>query len=407
MAFGNSVDSQEVERALARVGACSDPLALISKLRRELPDELAREAALLHELRLRLAKSDLDPTLQFLNRKGLQQATAAPVAAFRAHRVKDLAPDSLIWDCTCGVGADSLAFTQAGLKVLSSDRDGPTLAHAACNLHANRQPTNCVQADALHPPLAPGAGTRIVLVDPDRRPRVEGMHAREGHTEHWAPPLATAVALAFTHRGGCIKLPPAMQLEHLPDLKGRPHQFQWISLAGQVRELALWTGLLAPGPLGQREAVVLSRKARPAAFSGVPEEVPPLSPDEANEIQWMAEPDPAIICAGLVGPLARRWGMRPLGPKLAFLGGSSCPDSPFLRAWRVKGVSSTDPKRVRTLLARHDIGPLTVKKRGHPDDASTLAKRFRGPGRVHGLLAVARLETGHLALLLEPTPAKR
>ena len=53
------------------------------------------------------------------------------------------------------------------------------------------------------------------------------------------------------------------------------------------------------------------------------------------------------------------------------------------------------------MLARHGVGPLTVMKRGHPDDAETLAGRFAGPGDRPGLLAVARTSAGHLALLLE------
>jgi hypothetical protein len=73
----------------------------------------------------------------------------------------------------------------------------------------------------------------------------------------------------------------------------------------------------------------------------------------------------------------------------------------MLRSWRVLETSALDPKRVRAMLRRHDVGPLTVKKRGHPDDAQTLARRFKGSGEKHGLLAVARLEKGHGALLLE------
>ena len=53
------------------------------------------------------------------------------------------------------------------------------------------------------------------------------------------------------------------------------------------------------------------------------------------------------------------------------------------------------------MLARHDIGPVEVLKRGHPDPAEVLAKRFRGRGERRGWLAVARLAKGHLGWLLE------
>ena len=52
------------------------------------------------------------------------------------------------------------------------------------------------------------------------------------------------------------------------------------------------------------------------------------------------------------------------------------------------------------MLARHGVGPLTVKKRGHPEDAARLAKRLRGKGERPGLLVITRLENGHHAYLV-------
>jgi hypothetical protein len=145
-----------------------------------------------------------------------------------------------------------------------------------------------------------------------------------------------------------------------------------------------------------------------ARLAGSPLEVSPLAPEEARSVAWLAEPDPAVIRAGLVGRLAAEQDLAPLGPGLAYLGGERRPSSPLLRAWRVLGTSALDRKRVRGLLREHDVGPLTVKKRGHPDSAQVLATRVAGPGSRPGLLAVARLARGHLALLLEaPSPTPR
>ncbi len=69
------------------------------------------------------------------------------------------------------------------------------------------------------------------------------------------------------------------------------------------------------------------------------------------------------------------------------------------------GAAPLDPKQVRRMLGALDIGPVTVKKRGHPDPAEALARRMAGPGTRHGLLAVVRLDTGHLALALGPEVA--
>ena len=85
----------------------------------------------------------------------------------------------------------------------------------------------------------------------------------------------------------------------------------------------------------------------------------------------------------------------------AVLVGAERPDSPLLRTWRVVEVESADPRRVRAMLARRGIGTVRVLKRGHPDTPEALERRFRGKGAGRGTLAVARLERGHAALLLE------
>ncbi len=393
MAFGNCLDSPQVERAIAELKGLHDPLAVASKLRASLPGDLARAVASLHELRHKAASRALDPALRFLTRKGLQQASAGPVAAHRAQHIAESMPDSLIWDCTAGLGADSLALIRRNLEVVTSDLDLQTLICAASNLASLVANTWILRADALHPPCRADA----LLIDPDRRP--EG--TREGHTESWSPPLRSCLALALKHRGACIKLPPGLDTNFLAGLETSPHNLQWISLGGELRELALWTGNLARDLGGLREALVLGPDGPLASLRGEPEELRSLDATQWKSVSWLSEPDPAVIGAGLVGPLARAQGLRPLGPRLAYLGGDHKPSSPLLRSWRVLGTSALDPKRVKALLRQHDVGPLTVKKRGHPDDAETLARRFRGAGKHPGLLAVARLERGHGALLLE------
>ena len=73
----------------------------------------------------------------------------------------------------------------------------------------------------------------------------------------------------------------------------------------------------------------------------------------------------------------------------------------MLTTWRVVETAPADARRVRSMLRRHGIGKLTVMKRGHPDDADTLARRFAGSGPRRGRVAVARTDRGHLVLLLE------
>ena len=54
------------------------------------------------------------------------------------------------------------------------------------------------------------------------------------------------------------------------------------------------------------------------------------------------------------------------------------------------------------MLADHDVGPLEIWKRGHPDPAEVLARRFRGRGSRRAILAIGRLEEGAPGLVAGP-----
>ena len=118
-------------------------------------------------------------------------------------------------------------------------------------------------------------------------------------------------------------------------------------------------------------------------------------------MRYIADPDPAIVRSGLLGLLASQQQLAPLAPRLGYLGGDQPPNSAFLRAFRVLDVVSLDRKKVRKMLREHDIGPIAVRKRGHPEPAEVLARKLRGDGARRGELLIARLDSGHRAYLVE------
>lgn len=388
----------EVAEALASIAPGLDELRRVEWLRRRLGPDLGRRVAQLDELRLRSRGRFDEGWLPFLEPKGCEQASAQRVAEDRAGVIFRLAGVSHIWDATCGIGADSLAAAQIGHSVIASDRGFEVLRYARANLAGARDRALVVQADLSRPP----ASAQVVLIDPDRRPSGK----RESDPRRWSPTLEAALAAAASFPGACIKLPPALDPAKLPEV-GRiaaPTRWSWTSLDGELREVTLWTGALASHGAAAsppREARLLRSSGPALALAAEPEDCPAHPPAVARAVAWLAEPDPAILRAGLLGNVANEIGFRPLDPRLAYLGGAEEPRSPWVRAWPVRGCVSLDRRQVRALLAAHDIGPITVKKRGHPEDADRLARRFAGPGSRRGLLAVARLEAGHVAYLLD------
>ena len=331
----------------------------------------------------------------------MAQASSHAVAAQRSKEIESRCGAGPIWDATSGIGADSLAVALNGRRVWSSDRDPRTLAFARANLEHGGLAAKCFVADATtHPLKELPAG---VLVDPDRRPGGR----RSLDPRRWSPTLEQSLRLADRVGAACLKLPPAFEANQLGDERAATTELTWLSWRGELAAVDAWCGSWAgqqssPG----REALAIDRNGTVARFAGQPEAVEPLAATEARAISWLANPDPALVRAGLLGTLAKREDMAPIAPSIGFLGGEQPARSGLLRCWRVLEAVSLDRKHIRRALGEHGIGPIQVLKRGHPDSAEVLARRFRGPGNKPGWLAVARLERGHLGFVLEAPVAE-
>ncbi len=388
-----------VEGALAALPDGLDALARAERLRRALGPERGRAAAELHELRDRARRRFPAGRLRYLTRKGLEQATPERVAAARARDILSRASRDLVLDATCGLGADSVELAVAGATVLSADRDARLASYARANLVAADCAPRVVVADADRPAVR----ADWLLVDPDRR--VDGR--RSMSPAEWSPTLARCVHLAEAFRGAAIKLPPAWDPSRHPELRPRDGRaaWEWVSLDGELVEAVLWLGDLAEGreEFGAR---LLDAGGADARVAGPREPLPPCDAHVAHDVRWIADPDPALLRAGQLERVARAAGLRPLAAEIAYLGGAARPaPAPGLRVFAVLGSAPLDAKRVRALLAEHDVGRLTVKKRGHADSAEALAARFSRKGGRRGTLVVARLADGHRAFLVEPAPA--
>ncbi len=398
----DSLISDEVELALSGLPDGVDLLRSITILGRCLAPDLARRAASLHELRSRARRRFPTLYLPYLNAKGLEQASAELVARSRARRIAALRPGARLLDATCSIGADALACALEGLRVIGADLDAESLAFARANFRHHNALGQFVRADAA----APAVRAELYLVDPDRR--VDGRRSLDPAA--WSPTLAASLAAATRFEGACLKLAPALDIELLRGaeaalLQGSlPREREWLSREGELAEVCLWTGSLVGESIGPDQRVATRIDASGAAhrLAGSPVERSPMSPSEAESAAFLADPDPAVIRSGLLGLVAEQEGLSPLAPRLGYLGGDRPSRSPFLRVFRVLGSAPLDRKRVRKMLREHEIGPVSVRKRGHQEPTEVLARRLRGDGPRRGDLIVARLDSGHRVYLVEP-----
>lgn len=416
------------------------PLSMgdIARLKKAFGPLVARFVSLQDELGRRAERRFPDLRIGFWTAKGLEQSTPAAVADYRAARFalefasargpQEGGATTLVWDACCGVGSDAVALLRSGCSVLATDWDADTARCAAANLRieldrmdAFRNHANALRCDLRHPPLqAPALARALVLLDPDRRP---GGEHREPHPERWAPSLSSTLALAYQARGACIKLPPSLDAT-ASGLDRPPPQrtaLEWISLDGEMKELAVWTGRLAArgGDADlddvarvERRATALVHGYGPASFTGGTPHKPLPDPCPLGDVQagkWLVELDPTLWQSELAGDFCHRHGLAPIETELRgmFLVGDAAPESPLTRSWPILEAVQADRKRVRAVLRQRGVGPITVKKRNHPKTSAQLEAEFKSDGEQPGLLAVFRVPSGSRALVLGPGGKRR
>ncbi len=162
-------------------------LRLIESLRRDLPREQAGAALELARLRKKaVGKFGDDAARLFFTRDALEQASDPLI---RRYRTREVFPNQHIVDACCGIGADSIAFAQAGGDVIGLDIDPLRVAMARLNAAALGVKATFEVADVREG--VPAAD--LIFFDPARRGD-DGKRIFD--VEHYQPPLSTFAELA-------------------------------------------------------------------------------------------------------------------------------------------------------------------------------------------------------------------
>ncbi|MFZ2360028.1 MAG: class I SAM-dependent methyltransferase [Anaerolineae bacterium] len=377
-------------------------LELLTRLRRVWPPEQA--AALLDQARLRRKASDKFPHPERLlfTDDALQQASPRAVATYRAqqfavalHRSPFTDHRSLVADLGCGLGADTIALAEAGLRVLAVERDPVRARIAAANVAAlgfaervrvvcgdwltltptlsqrEREPESALPLPLGEgrgeggPPLPLGEGWgegRIAaFIDPSRRAgeqRIFRLDAME-------PPLSAVLALLDVIPTLAVKTLPGIADEDIPP----DAEVEFISERGQMKEALLRFGDLRTG--AARRATLLPGPHHLDSNA-------PLDHSAASEpLAYLYEPDSAVIRATLVQHLATRLGAAQLDPTIAYLTSQQPVDTPFARRWAVLRHGPFHLKTLNRWLRELGAGAVVVKKRGSAIDPDEFRRRLK------------------------------
>ncbi|MBA4190285.1 MAG: SAM-dependent methyltransferase [Planctomycetaceae bacterium] len=346
-------------------------LACFDKLRKHHPATLAKAALEIALLRVRGRAKFAAADRMYFTREALEQSSGDIVAKYRAAR---LAPFGVVADLCCGIGGDSLAFAASGLTVHAVELDPLRVAMATANAAALGLSGRITvhTADALTVPVP---DVRAAFADPSRR--AEGRRYLD--PEDYTPSLSALRERFPPEFPLGVKVAPGVARDDLPSVGA---EAEFISVAGEMKECVLWFGPLRST---RYRATVL-----PAGVTLFAEDEPPPLPTPEPVGEYVFDPDPAVVRAGLQGLLAEQLGLSPIDWTVTLLTGAELVPSPFLTPYRVEFSDRYHLGRLRDHLREKQVGRITMVKRGSMLDSDDVTKKLKLNGPEHRMVILTR-----------------
>jgi len=377
--------------SIGDLDAKADVVKLVSALRAEgYAPGLVAAVLTQAKLRRRARKKFGDFTDGMLfTEDGLEQASRLQAAALHAGRFRG-AGIKQVADLGCGLGAESMAMGAIELNVCAFEIDEITAALAVFNLGAFDN-VEVEQADIKTLDLSK---FEALFFDPARR-ELDGKGeraARKFDPSQFSPNFDWVLEQARTKPSG-IKLGPG----HPHEAIAQDAEAQWLSIDGDLVELALWFGEVKR-PKVARAATVVNSTGRHEIVSDVFES----EPAEVGAIKnFIYEPDNAVVRSHLIADLARQVDATLISKGIAYLTSDSEIDSPMMRGFRVIDEMAFDRKKLKAYLRDRNIGTLEIKKRGVDVVPEQLRKELNLKGEIAATLILTRVGDDHRALLAE------
>jgi hypothetical protein len=324
--------------------------AELARLRKRAPAASVSAAVRLALARRKAAEKFERGDRMWVEPVGVEQATAEPVARHKAGR---FASGPVVVDLCAGIGGDALAMARSS-HVVAVDLDAGMCRRLRWNAEVYEVSDNVLAVQARAESFTIPAGARVHL-DPDRRARDRGASRARVLAEYEPGPAFWASIIARIP-GGAIKLSPAADFARLfPASSGC--EVELISLRGECKEATVWFGDLTAC---RRRATRL-----PEGVTWTDRDEEESGPIDASPLSdWIFDPDPSLLRAGLLDGFARARRLSRVAEGIDYLTGPERVETPFLSAFAVRGVSSLDLKHLRRMIERHDVGTLEIKVRG-------------------------------------------
>lgn len=397
--------TSEGESALSQILASNEPIQFqqANALHRRFGEDRARILLEQHALRSKIAKKFKDTQNWIWTAKLLEQASDETVSEYTANQFP---AETQVVDVCCGGGADSIALARKGALEGSYDVSELACALATANLQLHGFEPNVVQMDVTKGSITKGSQATDLFcnIDPDRRPMTG---QRTTLLDFVEPNVAYLERAIQTHPGGSIKLAPATDAEALSTASIAR---EWISHRNSLRQQRIWWGIQsAPGDKYRPQVKIATRLlstveggCQEVHFSRTTSEIAQDFEDVVFTDEFsafVADPDPSIRAAGLNASFALHCNAHIVGGQHGYITGDKPFAFPGMRVFQILECSSIDLKRLRKLCRNHDVGKLTIKKRGVQFDADKLLKHLPASGSNSAWLFMVRTNKRRLAAL--------
>jgi hypothetical protein len=314
------------------------------------------------------------------DREGLAQASSQPIAEYRTWKMRNrLGKVGKALDVGSGIGGDTI-FMAMRWRVVSVDRDQEKMEMLHHNLGVYNVGKNVetIVGDICVLLEDPGFREKVSDVDlvffaPSRR----SGGRRTVRFEEYEPPLSLVDRLLEVSPNLCVEVAPGADLSRIE----YDCDVEVISHKGEVKEVILWFGDLK-----------LSKEEKSMIATKLPERITRVRSKGTRKISvtvpkdYLYEPDPAFIKAGLIDDLAHEYGLTLLHPKIAYLTGEVFVKTPMVKPYRVLRVTEMDYSVINSELTRLNLGSVDSKARGVSIDHKEIRKLVRGKGENRGLV---------------------
>ncbi len=344
--------------------APKDPIRLSNFLRKQFSPDESIVIANVFSIQKKAQKKFNTTSIVLTDQFAYEQASAHFISLYK----ESLLPkDAVIADLCCGVGGDSWALSQSH-KVIGVDLNKGRLACFLFNLQSPSTMAICADATSL------SNSCDHFLLDPDRR---SGTNLdKSWNLLDLSPSIPQIKAILNNYRGGLIKLGPVFD-ENLFDF---PFELDFIGDREDCREALFRVGSLCKNPNTIR-AIIHDKGTFHSLSRDSSDTLPSANVLSTSDSQFFYEPRKTALRAGFTQILASRFNLYTIHRDLPYLHGSKFILDPFLKAYEILAISSSQDKAIKKALKSMNARVLKCKKRGvliDPDKETFKYRKLKG-----------------------------